>query len=149
MQKISREKMSRQIFHALRDIFFALLFFVFIFEQLLMCVTFFRIFYFCFFFSLRHSKLYIYILYIYIYIYCLTWPYQNILISNHYTINPLQPGVAFLYPLKAPVLLFYAPFREYREATLGCNGLITMQKSPFRKLRLLCQRYTKRIELVK
>ena len=45
-QKISREKMSRQIFHALRDIFFALLFFVFIFEQLLMCVTFFRIFYF-------------------------------------------------------------------------------------------------------
>ena len=40
-------------------------------------------------------------------------------------INPLQPGVAFLYPVKTSrTLKFSDIFREYRKATPGCNGLI-------------------------
>ena len=35
------------------------------------------------------------------------------------SINPLLPGVAFLYPLKR----FSDVFRGYRKATPGCNGL--------------------------
>ena len=39
--------------------------------------------------------------------------------------NPLQPSVAFLYPLKKirKPLGFSDVFKGYRKATLGCNGL--------------------------
>ena len=40
-------------------------------------------------------------------------------------INPLQPDVASLYPLETSEnLRVFWCFQEYREATLGCNGLI-------------------------
>ena len=35
--------------------------------------------------------------------------------------NPLQPGVAFLYPLKT--FRFSDVFRGYKKATPGCNGI--------------------------
>ena len=43
-----------------------------------------------------------------------------------FLINPLQPGVAFLYHLKTSEKLkrFSDVFRGYRIAPLGCNGLI-------------------------
>ena len=42
-----------------------------------------------------------------------------------YAINPLHPGVAFLYPLKTSEnLRFSDVFRGYRKATPDCNGLI-------------------------
>ena len=37
--------------------------------------------------------------------------------------NPLQPGVAFLYPLDV--------FRGDRKATLGCNGLSKLNEHLF------------------
>ena len=46
------------------------------------------------------------------------------LMSQHKcSINPLQPGVAFLYPLKTSEKLKVCyVFGGYRKATLGCNG---------------------------
>ena len=39
-------------------------------------------------------------------------------------INPLQPGVAFLYPLKTSEnLKFCGIIRGYRKTIPGCNGL--------------------------
>ena len=39
-------------------------------------------------------------------------------------LNPLQPSVAFLYPLKnQKTFSFYDVFRKYRKATPGYNGL--------------------------
>ena len=38
-------------------------------------------------------------------------------------LNPLQPGIAFLYPLKTSGGKEKF-FRGYRKATPGCNGLI-------------------------
>ena len=38
--------------------------------------------------------------------------------------NPLQPGVAFIYPWKPQkIFRFSGVFRRYRKATPGCNGL--------------------------
>ena len=40
-------------------------------------------------------------------------------IGEHFLVNPLQCGVAFLYPLKSSENL-----QGYRKATPGCNGLV-------------------------
>ena len=45
--------------------------------------------------------------------------------NNWFLFNPLQPGVAFLYPLKGGFSGgIEGIFREYRKATPGFNGLI-------------------------
>ena len=44
--------------------------------------------------------------------------------ANIYLFNPLQPGVAFLYPLKnQETSRFSNIFRGYRKARPTCNGL--------------------------
>ena len=48
----------------------------------------------------------------------------SLLINNFSLTNPLQPGVAFLYPWR-----FSDDFRGYRKATPHCNGL-TRKCSP-------------------
>ena len=51
---------------------------------------------------------------------------KSFMLNVPYTIviNPLQPSVAFLYPLKISENLWFSDvFRGYRKATLGCNGL--------------------------
>ena len=54
-----------------------------------------------------------------------TWVPTNLWEDNQPLINPLQPSVAFLYPLKTLENLQVSEvFREYRKATPGCNGFI-------------------------
>ena len=48
---------------------------------------------------------------------------QNAASKNSFDINPLEPGVVYLYPLKT--LRFSDVLIECRLATLGCNGLST------------------------
>ena len=43
-------------------------------------------------------------------------------LSSRSLFNPLQPGVAFLYPWKHQKTLKFV-FRGYKKATPGCNGL--------------------------
>ena len=44
---------------------------------------------------------------------------------NEIQFNPLQPGVAFLYPPEN-IWRFSDVFRGYRKATPGCNGLTSL-----------------------
>ena len=45
-------------------------------------------------------------------------------LAKSFSINPLQPSFAFLYPLKT--FRFSDVFRGYRKATPGCSGLSTL-----------------------
>ena len=38
-------------------------------------------------------------------------------------LNPLLPGIPFLYPLKTLENLWFSVFRGYKKETLGSNGL--------------------------
>ena len=58
-------------------------------------------------------------------------PNRNTISNENF--NPLQPGVAFLYPLRTlenlqKTFRFSDVFRGYRKATLGCNGLIFVRQ---------------------
>ena len=46
-------------------------------------------------------------------------------VKHFWNLNPLQSGVAFLYPWKhQKIFRFSDVFKGYRKATLDCNGLI-------------------------
>ena len=52
---------------------------------------------------------------------------RNITKQIHFDFNPLQPRVAFLYPLKTSEnLCFSDVFKRYRKATPGCNRLMAL-----------------------
>ena len=53
---------------------------------------------------------------------------------NRVSINPLQPGVAFLYPLKtSETFRFSDVFKGYGKATSTCNRLIKFNRSTVKK----------------
>ena len=52
--------------------------------------------------------------------------------SKDFLFNPLQPSVAFLYPLKRSEKQGFSDiFKGYKKATLGCNGLMTIVYGTF------------------
>ena len=50
-------------------------------------------------------------------------PYLQVCL-NIMNVYPLQPGVAFLYPLKHQKNFRFSVFRRYRKATPTCNGFM-------------------------
>ena len=75
-------------------------------------------------------------IYICFWIYCVSGFYRmDLMCFTHqltyllFLLNPLQPGVASLYPLKtSDNLRISGVFRGYRKATPDCNGLILMSR---------------------
>ena len=62
----------------------------------------------------------------------LVQPLTRTCTSKDFLFNPLQPSVAFLYPLKTSEHQRFSDiFRGYKKATLGCNGLMTIVYGTF------------------